>query len=132
MINQLQIENSVHLLGFVVQEDKMAAFVDADVFVTPRFTGFPITFLEACLCGVPIITTTEGDKLDWIDNNVGYVVDYNQKELGEAILTILSNEQLKKEFEKNGKDIVHKQFALPVWIKEIERVYGKRMKPFRS
>ena len=60
------------------EKEKITIFVDADVFVTPSFSGFPVTFLEACACSTPIITTNKGDELDWIHNKVGYVVEYNK------------------------------------------------------
>lgn len=51
------------------EKEKMMAFIDADVFVTPRFYGFPITFLEAIACGTPIVTTNAGDFIEGIDND---------------------------------------------------------------
>jgi len=69
LISDIGIEEKVLLTSFVEKKDKLAALVDSDVFVTPRFYGFPVTFLEACLAGCPIVTTS--DKLDWIHKNVG-------------------------------------------------------------
>lgn len=56
-IHALQMNDRVLFTGFVSNEGKKAAFVDADVFITPSYSGFPITFLEACACGTPIIIT---------------------------------------------------------------------------
>lgn len=52
------------------EEEKIMAFIDADVFVTPVFYGFSSTFLEAMACGVPIITTNKGDFIDGINRLV--------------------------------------------------------------
>ncbi|WP_243668646.1 glycosyltransferase [Methanoculleus chikugoensis] len=85
--------------GFVSKEEKMAAYTDADVFVTPSFTGFPVTFLEACLCGTPIVTTGgKGDLLGWIDNTVGFNTGYTPEALAGAIGRLLTDEALRERF----------------------------------
>jgi len=124
LIHHYNIENKVKITGFVTPEEKMAAFTDADVFVTPSFTGFPITFMEACLCGVPIITTNKGDLLDWIDNKVGYVVDYDQKALGEAIVKISSDEDLRMRFGEEAKNMVWNRFNWKTIVAELEEMYN--------
>ena len=68
MILDLNIKNDVIFTGPIFKKDKQKAYIDADVFVTPNFSGFPLTFLESCACGTPIITTNKGDKLDWINH----------------------------------------------------------------
>ena len=109
--------------GFVDTQEKKSAFVDSDVFVTPRFYGFPITFLEACICGIPITTTSDGDKIDWIDGNVGYVVDYNRDHLKKAISKILNDKELRMKFGKRGKYLITTQFSWGKIIKKIEELY---------
>jgi glycosyltransferase involved in cell wall biosynthesis len=109
--------------GFVTFDEKIAVFRDADVFVTPSFSGFPVTFLEACACGVPIITTNKGDKLDWINGNVGYVVDYDRNQLSETIYKILSDKGLKSKFSKRGKQMVTEQFEWNNIVLKFEQIY---------
>ena len=120
---ELKIKDKVIFTGYVHVEEKIMAFIDADVFVTPRFYGFPITFVESCACGLPIITTSKGDKLDWIHNKVGYVTDYNRDQLKDAILNILINEGIRQEFSKKAKSLVREEFN---WLKiagQVETVY---------
>jgi glycosyltransferase involved in cell wall biosynthesis len=120
---ELKIKDKVIFTGLVSEEEKMMAFIDADVFVTPRFYGFPITFVESCACGLPIITTNEGDKLDWIHNNVGYVTDYNRDQLKDAILNILRNERIRQGFSKKAKSLVHEEFNWSKIAGQLETVY---------
>ncbi len=47
LANVLGVYNSIVFTGFISSEDKLKALVDADVFVTPSFYGFPITFLDS-------------------------------------------------------------------------------------
>ena len=125
LIKTLKVDNKVVFTGFVSNEEKMAAFVDADVFVTPSFSGFPVTFLEACACGMSIITTNNGDELDWIDDKVGYVVGYNKDQLRDAIFKVLSEEGLKRRFGEEGRRLVRGKFWWKEIVKEIERLYGE-------
>jgi glycosyltransferase involved in cell wall biosynthesis len=123
LIEDLKVNDKVLFTGFVSNNEKMAAFVDADVFVTPKFSGFPVTFLEACACGTPIITTEKGDKLDWIHDKVGYVVEYDKNQLRDAIFRVLSDEGLRRRFGEKGKKLVMEKFGWDNVVLDIEQIY---------
>ncbi len=123
LVNSLGVSNSVFFIGFISNEDKLSAFVDADVFVTPAFSGFPITFLESCEIGTPIITTTLGDKLDWIDGIVGYVTSPSIEELSKAIYSIISDHELRQKFSDSCLSIVKSRFSLDIIISDLEKLY---------
>jgi len=120
LISSLGIEEKVLFTGFVEKKGKLAAFVDSDVFVTPRFYGFPVTFLEACLAGCPIITAS--DELDWINNNVGYVTEYSSDALAKAVATVLHDEQVNRTFRNNCRHII-KNFDISTVTRQVEKVY---------
>jgi glycosyltransferase involved in cell wall biosynthesis len=123
LIKSLNIESQVILTGFISSEEKIQALVDADVFVTPKFTGFPVTFVESCACGTPIITTDEGDKLDWIHERVGYIANYDPNGFGNAIEKIINNNNLRIEFSKQCKKNVKEKFNWEKITKTIEATY---------
>ncbi|MCK4732799.1 MAG: glycosyltransferase [Methanophagales archaeon] len=123
LVHDLKVNNKVLFTGFVTNNEKMVAFVDADVFVTPSFYGFPVTFLEACACGMPIITTNKGDELDWIHDKVGYMVEYDKDPLRNAIIKVLSDEGLRGRFGEEGKKLVREEFGWDKIVKYVEQVY---------
>ena len=123
LAQSLKISDKVLFTGFVSNDEKMAAFVDGDVLVLPSFSGFPIIFLEACACGMPIITTNNGDNLGWIHDNVGYVVDYDKYLLRDAIFKVLSDQKLRREFGIKGKQLIRERFGWSGIIEEIENIY---------
>jgi glycosyltransferase involved in cell wall biosynthesis len=123
LIRSLKVNNKVLFTGFVSNDEKVSAFADADVFVTPSFSGFPVTFLEVCACGTPIITTNNGDKLDWIHNNVGYVVEYDKDQLRDAIFKVLFDDKLRVQFEERCKKLVKEQFTWDKIVKQVEDLY---------
>lgn len=124
IVNNLMMNDKVLFIGPIYEKEKLNAYIDADVFVTPSFYGFPVTFIEALACETPIITTDKGDKIDWIDNNVGYVVGYDKDQLSEAILNILFDDDLKKRFGHHGKNLVRTMFNWELIINQIENIYN--------
>jgi len=119
-ISDLEIKGKVLLTGFVEKRDKLAALIDSDVFVTPRFYGFPVTFLEACLAGCPIVTTS--NELNWIHNNVGYVVESSSIALAKAISNILRDEGTRERFRNNCKSAI-KNFDISTVVSQLEDTY---------
>jgi len=125
LANSLGIYNSVMFTGFISSEDKLKALVDADVFVTPSFYGFPMTFLESCAVGTPIVTTSLGDTLEWIDRNVGYVTRPTPRDLAEAVYRIISDDELRRKFSRNCIKVVISNFSLEKVIERLEKLYGE-------
>lgn len=127
LMQKLHLGDKVIFLGFVDHKEKLAALVDADIFVTPSFYGFPVTFLEAMACGTPIITTNKGDELDWIDDKIGYVVKYDKDQLKNAIYSILSDDKLRRKFGDEGKKLIREVFNWEKIVEHLEKVYHKTL-----
>mgnify|MGYP000120725711 CR=1 FL=1 len=125
LLSDLEITNKVLMTGFVEKRDKIAALVDSDVFVTPSFYGFPVTFLEACLAGCPIVTTS--NELDWIHNNVGYITKNSPIALAKAIYNILQNETVREKIRNNCK-VTIKNFDISTIASLLEDTYKSVMK----
>ena len=87
------------------------------------FQGFPITFLEACICGKPLVTTTNGDELDWINGRVGYITNYDIRQLNDAILHVLVDDELRHNFGDEGKRIVDELFNWKILTENIANIY---------
>jgi glycosyltransferase involved in cell wall biosynthesis len=121
-VTLLGISNLVVFTGFVSDHTKRCALTDADVFVTPAFYGFPMTFLEACAVGLPIVTTTLGDRLDWIDAKVGMVVAPKKEDLSNAIYRILSDKKYREYLSMN---CLHKieEFSIEKFARQLESIY---------
>jgi glycosyltransferase involved in cell wall biosynthesis len=116
------LSNSVYFTGFTSEDEKKEGLVDADVFVTPSFWGFPVTFIEAMFCETPIITTDRADKIEWIPD-VGYITKYNSSDLAKAIITVLTNNDVRERFVKNCQPMVIDQFSLTAVVDKLESVY---------
>ena len=73
----LKIENKVHFLGFVSEEEKYQYLNISDVYVLSSLhEGFGIVLQEAMQVGLPIIATNHGGQVDLIEDGVnGFLVD---------------------------------------------------------
>ena len=125
LADKLNVKENILFTGFVNMDDKIAALTDADVFVTPSFTGFPVSFLEACVFGLPIITTDEGDNLDWIHDRIGYVVQYDEDKLSNAILELLRDDMLRAHFGEESKKLIETNFSMENILNILDNVYAQ-------
>lgn len=74
-INDMEIADSVKLLGRIERE-KIALWLNAsDVYVYTSFgNGFPISLIEAAMCGLPIVSTGVTGVYDLVfDDQTGYI-----------------------------------------------------------
>ncbi len=106
MTKSLNLAPRVIFSGFLAGQEKLAAFVDADVFATPRFTGFPLTFLEVMACGLPIVTTDAGDHIEEIDGRAGCVTRFARVEYGDMLLKVLTDHQLRAKLGQGAGEMV--------------------------
>lgn len=123
LTKSLHVEEHILFTGFIEKDEKMAVLVDANIFVTPSYSGFPISFLEACAFGLPVITTIKGDNLGWIHNNIGYVVQYDKDELCNAILSVFEDSKLETKFSIQSRKLIESHFSMNIYIGKIETLY---------
>ncbi|CEO88034.1 glycosyltransferase [Syntrophaceticus schinkii] len=122
-IDTLRIHDKVLFTGPLYAQDKITAYVDADIYVLPsRYEVFGNTILEAYACGTPVIVTDRCGISDFV-KNVGFVVQFDKNELRDAILAILKDRDLRVRLGLEGKELVKKQFDLNQIIACFEEVY---------
>ena len=123
-IEDLKIGDRILFTGPLYERDKLKAYVDADVYVLPSvYETFPVTVLEACACGTPVIVTGRCGIADIVDGKVGCVVGYDKDQLRDAIFKILSDEELRRRFGEEGERLVMEEFEWSAIIERIEKIY---------
>lgn len=123
LVTNLKIDDRVLFTGRIQEEDKLALYVDADVFVTPSFYGFPATFLEAWACGLPTITTYKGGFIDGVNNKVGCIVQFEKEQLSDALIRLLTNDRLRHQFGENARKLVKERYDWDSVVDLIEQGY---------
>ena len=124
LIQELNIEEKVLFTGLLHGRDKLAAYIDADVYVLPSaYEIFGRTLLEACACGTPIIVTDRCGIADVIDGQAGLVVPYDKDALGKALRDILSDDQMRRQFGEKAKLLVREKFNWEKISQQLESIY---------
>jgi glycosyltransferase involved in cell wall biosynthesis len=123
------LDESVVFAGYVSWTEKLAALATADVFVTPRFTGFPMTFLEACAAGVPVVTTFVEEELGWVDDQVGLVSTYDAASFSTAMRILLNDDRLRARCGETGTELVDGRFSWGAVVAQLEELYEDCLAP---
>lgn len=121
IINENDLNNFVMILGPLYDIEKIEALSDSDIFILPsRYETFPVSLFEAGCFNLPVITTNKCGIANSIKNNTGLVVKLNEKEIADAIIKLIDNENIRKKYGKNNK----KQSDNHSWVNIIE-IYEK-------
>lgn len=122
-IKDLKIEDRILITGPLYGENKLKAFVDADVYVLPSFyETFSNTVLEAWACGTPVILTDRCGITDYA-KKIGCVVEYDKDKLKHAITKILTDEGLRRKIGKEGIRVVREKFGWDRIFEQLENIY---------
>ena len=123
-IEDLKIGAKILFTGPLYERDKLEAYVDADIYVLPSvYETFPVTVLEACACGTPVIVTDMCGIADVVDGKVGHVVGYDKDQLRDVIIKIFSDEGSRRRFGEEGRRLVGEEFSWDKVVRKIEGVY---------
>jgi len=124
LIADLKISTKVLFTGPLYGQEKLKAYVDADVYVLPSsYEIFGITVLEACACGAPVVVTDRCGIADVIDGQAGLVVAYDKEQLQHALLHMLDDDKMRLRFGEKGKLLVREKFNCENIAEQVERVY---------
>jgi len=124
LITDLKITDNVLFTGPLYGQEKLKAYVDADLYVLPSsYEIFGITVLEACACGIPVIITDRCGTAEVVNGQAGMVVPYDKEQLQQALLIMLSDDKLRQELGEKGKLLVQKKFNWEKIAEQVEQVY---------
>jgi len=111
-------------LGHVNQDQLGDLFNVADVSTVPsRSEPFGLVAIEALACGTPVVGTNQGGLIDFINPDIGALVDVEDDiALAEAIINELIRPD-KKERKKRAHEYAMNNFSWDNTIKEVEKIY---------
>lgn len=105
--------------------DFPALYQAAKVFVYPSlFEGFGIPLIEAVESGTPVITSTGSCFAEAAGPGALYVDPLNHAELKDALLKVLSDDQVRERMVREGAEYV-KQFSPSIISKNMMKVYNQ-------
>ena len=125
LVKNLKIGKKVIFPGPLFEKNKLEAYVDADVFVLPskdKYESFGNVVLESLACGTPVIVTNNCGVSEYLNSEVSYIVEYNEKQLSDAILNILTDEKKRIKMSVKAKKFV-RNFSWEKVVDKIEKIY---------
>jgi L-malate glycosyltransferase len=125
LVSELHLADRFHFLGWLDDAEKLLAAMD--VFVSASETeSFGLAIAEAMAAGTAVVTTaTEGAQEVVEDQKTGLLVPIGDvKRIGDAISTLLSDEQQRKAISSRAQEAVAAKFSLQRMVDEIEAIYN--------
>lgn len=125
IIDELGIRDSVHLLGYVPDDDVPLFYSLADVLVFPSFfEGFGLPPLEAMACGCPVVCADTSSLPEVVGDAAILCDPHNIDEMAEAVYRVLTDRELRDTLVKKGFDRAE-QFSWEKAAAETIRAYGE-------
>lgn len=125
-IKELNLENKVHLIGFV---ENSAKFLKAfDVFILPsRTEAFPYVILEAGQAQLPVVASKVGGIPEVINNqeNGILVKPGNSREISRFLERLLDNSAEAAELGHNLRKTIEESFSRQGMVEKTIAVYNK-------
>ncbi|MBV6627766.1 MAG: glycosyltransferase family 4 protein [Rivularia sp. (in: Bacteria)] len=126
LAQELGINKSVHFLGHRADIPQLLAL--SDLLVLPSYTeGLPLVILEAMAAGLPVVATPVGGIPEAvIPQETGFLVPVEDVQaLGDVILKLLQNPNLKNEMGNKGLQMVRNDFSVEKMCREVFDIYQK-------
>ena len=127
-VRKYGLNDRVHFLGFLPEEQLKQAFSDCDIFVLPsveRSEAFGIVQLEAMIYGKPVINTNLPSGVPYVSVHgiTGITVQpYNSVQIAEAINILRKNKNLRERLGKNAQKRVLEYFNEKNIIQDLYKI----------
>jgi glycosyltransferase involved in cell wall biosynthesis len=124
--SSLGVDDHVRFEGFLSEEDMIAAYTDADIFVLPsEWEAFGIVLLEAMACRTPCVCADRGGAPEVLEDGVtGLVAPYAEVEAWtKSLMELLDDDVGRRRMGEAGRRRVRERFVWPAIVDQIEQVY---------
>lgn len=124
-IAENQMQDRVHLLGFVEDDQLPALYGGAKALVSPSlYEGFGLPLLEAMACGIPVITSNLS-SLPEVAGDAGIQVDPTDvSSIAEAIAQVVTDNELRADLSQRGLKRAT-QFSWERSARQLKAVYDR-------
>jgi len=124
LIAELNLEKNFKLMGS--RSNPHLIFVEGDISILTSISeGFPYTVIESMGCGVPVVATDVGGVKEALDDMSGFTCKpKNAEEIGNRVIQLLKDEDLRKKMGAHARKRVVENFTLRSFIAQYEEVYN--------
>jgi len=133
MVKKLELYDFVSFTSFLKWEDYPNIFTIADIFSLPsEFELQSIVTLEAVSSGLPVVVVNKGALPELANSDNGFVFEpKNSVEMAEKIVTLLSDEKLKKQMSRNSLKLI-KKHSLPSVANQYVKAYENAINIYQN
>lgn len=118
------LQSRVHLVGPLYGPDKLAALVDAAMFVLiSRQEGFSIAVTEALACARPVVISDACHFPEVAEERCGHVVPVDARATANAIAELLSRPADAAAMGQRGRQMVLARFTWPQVARQMAEAY---------
>jgi glycosyltransferase involved in cell wall biosynthesis len=131
MIEKFELKDKIFLLGSILYTKIPQYMAMADVFIRPSLAeGFGNVFIEAMATGTPVIGTSVGGIVDFLqDRETGIFCEPgNPKDIAEKIKLLLTDKELVKHITDNGLKMAREKYDWNIIAKQIRGLYLQVLK----
>jgi len=136
MSKALNLDNSIEFTG-PMEHDKVAMMMsEARAFVQHSVTpssgdseGTPVSVLEACASGLPVISTRHAGIKDIIvENKTGFLVDeFNIKEMTKHMISLAQDPELARTIGKNARENILNNYTMEKSINNLWKIISDQI-----
>ena len=128
LIKELGLEDKILRLGHIEEEELVAFYNLATVYVQPSFyEGFGLPVLQAMSCGTPVVASNRGSLPEIGGDACVYFDPQNLNQFISLIKEIIQNKSLQSKLSKLGFEQAAK-FSWDKVIRETKSVYEKAVR----
>lgn len=125
LAEKLGVTNKVVFTGSISLKEKLDFYQRAKLFVQPSiYEGFGLAIAEAMSCGTPVVVCRTG-AVPEVVGNCGVYVSGTPQGIADGIISLLSNEHLRKELSIKSRQRILKNFAYERRKKAIRDIISK-------
>lgn len=123
-----ELGNNVSFLGWVGSEEKARLLKECSIYVLPSYyEGQPVSVLEAMGYSLAVVATNVGTLPEMIiSGESGVLIEpKDAKNLEEALLKLLSDEEYKKKIAVAGRKVVENRFNINNSLDQLCKIYSE-------
>ncbi len=119
---------NVTFTGNISEKELIAAYQESWLYCMPSsYEGFGVPAIEAMACGTAVVAVDNPGIREIIRNNYNGL-RLNDSDLLQGIDRVLSDSNVRKSFETNGRTVVEKMFDIAIIAEKYERLYLSLLK----
>jgi glycosyltransferase involved in cell wall biosynthesis len=126
LARRLEVSDSVMMTGEVSEEQKLAYYSRASIFILPAiYEGLSVSLLEAMASRLPVVATRSGGPGDVLIDHISALLlkERSPTEISDSVAEVLRNSELAEKLCENAFQLVSTEFSLNKIVDRLESLY---------